>query len=182
MHDSRVPDPDGGLVSRSHLSNEELAQIVRVLEAMRRWRGAERAMSEASQRRMNLGESDMRALRFLITAHRQGVVATPSSIAHQLGVSTAATTRLIDRLARAGHVRRVPHPTDRRSLVIEVTEETLRSARARVGLTHARRFDAIAALTVREREVVARFFDALVATAGAAHPRPVGAAPRATRD
>lgn len=167
MHDPRLLDPDEDLVRRAHLSDDEISQIVDVFDAMRRWREAERAMSAASQRYMRLGETDMRALRFLIAAHHQGVVATPGSIAAHLGISTASTTKLLDRLAEGGHIRRTPHPRDRRSLAIEVTDETRRAARATVGRTHARRFDVVAALTPAERETVARFFDALAATGDA---------------
>ncbi len=166
LHDPRLSDPDEELVRRAHLSDAELAEVMRVLDAMRRWRETERAANEASQRYMKLGETDMRALRFLIAAQRQGVVATPSRIAAHLGVSTASMTKLLDRLAEGGHIRRMPHPSDRRSLAIEVTDETRLAARASVGRTHARRFDAIAALTSGEREAVARFFDSLIATAG----------------
>jgi DNA-binding MarR family transcriptional regulator len=165
LHDPRLLDPDQELVQRAGLSDAELSEIVRVLEAMRRWREAERAMSEASQRYMKLGETDMRALRFAIAAQRQGVVATPSLIAQYLGISTASVTKLLDRLAEGGHIRRLPHPTDRRSIAIEVTDETRRAARASVGRTHARRFDVIAALSPEQRDTVARFFDSIAATA-----------------
>ena len=57
------------------------------------------------------------------------------------------------------------HPDDRRSLVIEVTEETRHAARATVGREHARRFDVIAALSPEQRRTVADFFDAMAATA-----------------
>ncbi|MGB4780334.1 MarR family winged helix-turn-helix transcriptional regulator [Microbacterium sp.] len=167
MHDPRVLDPKEELVRRSHLTDEELAQILAVLEAMGRWREAERAMSEASQRYMKLGETDMRALRFLIAANRQGVVATPGMVAAHLGISTASTTKLLDRLSDAGHLRRLPHPSDRRSLALEVTDETRRAARESIGHDHARRFDVVAALTSAERDTVTRFFDSLVATAKA---------------
>jgi len=167
MLDPRVIDPDEELVQRAHLTDDELAQVVRVLEALQTWRNAERAMSEASRRYMKLGETDMRALRYIIASQRHGAVVTPSSIAAHLGISTASTTKLLDRLAAGDHIRRLPHPHDRRSLAIEVTEETRASARASVGRTHARRFDVAAALAPDEREVVIRFLEALAATAPA---------------
>lgn len=165
MLDPRVIDPDEELVQRAHLTEEELGQVVRVLEAMQLWRDAERAMSEASRRYMKLGETDMRALRYIIAVQRHGAVVTPSAIASHLGISTASTTKLLDRLAAGDHIRRLPHPRDRRSLAIEVTEETRASARASVGRTHARRFDVAADLAPEEREVVIRFLEALAATA-----------------
>lgn len=46
---------------------------------------------------------------------------TPTGIARNLGVSTASATELLDKLERAGHVRRRAHPTDRRKLLVELT-------------------------------------------------------------
>lgn len=166
LHDPRVMDPDEELVRRAHLPDEVVSDVVRVLEAMAAWSDAERAMREASQRYMRLGENDMRALRFLISAQRRGIVATPGGLAAHLGISTASTTKLLDRLAAGGHILRRPHPTDRRSLAVEVTDETRNAARESVGRAHARRFDAIAALDPEDRAAVVRFFESLMATAG----------------
>ena len=154
--DPRLLDPTEELVTRSHLSDDDVAQTVAVLEAMSAWRGVERAMGE------RLGDTDMRALRYLIAAQRQGVVATPGSIAAHLAISPAATTKLMDRLESGGHIRRRAHPDDRRSTAIDVTPETLTSARATVGRSHARRFDAVSQLSPADRAAVLRFFDALV--------------------
>lgn len=165
LHDPRLNDPGESLVQRSHLSESELAEILGVLGAMRRWNEAERRLSQASQRYMRLGESDMRALRLLISARNQGIPVTPGMIAGHLEISTASTTKLLDRLERGGHVRRRPHPTDRRSLTIEVTDQTRAAARHSVGRAHARRFDVIAALAPEQRAVVTSFFDAMTATA-----------------
>lgn len=160
--DPRVMDPENELVSRDHLTPAEMDDIVAVLEAMSAWRERERAMSEEARRYMRLGDTDMRALRFLIAAQRHGMVATPGSIAAHLGISPAAATKLVDRLEAGGHIRRIADTDDRRRTSIEVTESTRASARASVGRSHARRFDAVAGLTPDDRRAVLRFFDALV--------------------
>lgn len=162
--DPRVMDPQEELVRRAGLADTDVDQVVRVLEGLRRWREAERRASEASRRYMNLGETDMKAVRFVIALRNQGRVATPGAIATHLGITTASTTKLLDRLVAGGHVRRFPHPSDRRSLAIEVSDETRRVARETVGRSHARRFDAVARLAPREREIVARFLEDLAAT------------------
>lgn len=54
--------------------------------------------------------------------------ATPTEIAHLLDTSTAATTLVLNRLEKAGHLTRNPHPTDRRKVVITPNPDTLRSA------------------------------------------------------
>lgn len=161
MIDPRIMDPDGELVPHEHLPRQELDQIVEVLEALGRWRAAERRTGEESRRHMRLGETDMRALRFMIAAQRHDQLATPSGLAKHLGISTASVTKMLDRLAAHDHIRRLPHPQDRRSTAIEVTEETRRAARRSVGRSHAGRFRAAADLSPAERDVVIRFLDAL---------------------
>jgi DNA-binding MarR family transcriptional regulator len=165
MLDPRIMDPEGEIVDRSGLSAEDVDEVVAVLEAMNQWRETERSMSEASRRYMRLGETDMRALRFLIAQERNGEISTPSAIAAHLGVTAAATTKLLDRLAAGGHITRAPHPEDRRSTSIHVTPDTRRSARASVGRSHSRRFDAIAKLSSADRSAVMRFFRGLMDTA-----------------
>jgi DNA-binding MarR family transcriptional regulator len=165
MHDPRISDRDGELVSREGLDDADVDQVVRVMQSLRGWHTAERGMSEASSKYMKLNVTDMRALRFLIAARNQQEIATPGALAEYLGISSASTTKLLDRLERGGHVVRAPHPSDRRALAISVTDATRVVARESVGRLHARRFAVAAALTPDEREVVIRFLDALSSTA-----------------
>ncbi|GAB4086278.1 MarR family transcriptional regulator [Myceligenerans cantabricum] len=164
MLDPRVLDPDQEIVRRSDLQDHDVDQVVRLLEGLRRWRETERRLQEASRRHMGLGETDMQTLQFIITLQTQGRLATPGAIAAHLGISSASTTKLLDRLAADNHLRRLPHPADRRSLAIEVTEETARAAHLAVDRSHAHRFAAAARLNPREREIVVRFLDDLAAT------------------
>ncbi|WP_232331533.1 MarR family winged helix-turn-helix transcriptional regulator [Agromyces laixinhei] len=164
MLDPRVIDHDEQLVSREGLDDADVDQIVRVMQSLRAWHETDRRMAEASRRYMKLNATDMRALRFLIAARNQSKVVKPGQLAEYLGISTASTTKLLDRLERGGHLVRAPHPTDRRALVISVTDTTRIVARESVGRTHARRFAVAAALTPHERDVVIRFLEALKGT------------------
>ena len=47
---------------------------------------------------------------------------SPHKIAERLIISRATVTGLIDSLERQGYVQRRPHPSDRRMLLVEVTE------------------------------------------------------------
>jgi DNA-binding MarR family transcriptional regulator len=47
----------------------------------------------------------------------------PSEIADHLILTRASVTSLLDSLEGNGYVRRTPHPTDRRMLLIEITEQ-----------------------------------------------------------
>ncbi|MFE6664381.1 MarR family winged helix-turn-helix transcriptional regulator [Streptomyces sp. NPDC057697] len=71
--------------------------------------------SHASARACELGATDLYALNILQLAGAM----TPGELGTRTGLTTGPTTRLIDRLERAGYVRRVPDPTDRRKVTVE---------------------------------------------------------------
>lgn len=51
---------------------------------------------------------------------------TPSQLAAHTGLSSGATTAMIDRLERAGLVKRQPHPRDRRGTILLLTRKAMR--------------------------------------------------------
>lgn len=157
IYDVDVSDPSGELVDRAGLSEDAVREISGLMQALGGLRDAEQKLSDASLRYMKLNQTDMRALHFLIACENRGVVATPGAIAVHLGISSASTTKLLDRLERGGHITRSPHPSDRRALAIAITPTTRRSAIETVGRQHARRFIAAGRLSSAERDVVRRF-------------------------
>ncbi|WP_141581434.1 MarR family winged helix-turn-helix transcriptional regulator [Actinomadura sp. WMMA1423] len=51
---------------------------------------------------------------------------TPGQLAHLMGITTGgAITAVIDRLERAGYVRRTRDPDDRRRVIVELVEENV---------------------------------------------------------
>ncbi|MDN4595788.1 MarR family winged helix-turn-helix transcriptional regulator [Leifsonia virtsii] len=182
MIDPRVIDPRQELVRHDDLSEEELAQVVRLMAAMRAWRDADQRLSFASRAHLKLNETDMKALRYIIASMNADVPVTAGALSDHLHISTASTTKLLDRLERAGHVVRRPHPTDRRAVTVEITPETHREVRRTMGLQHARRFELVRSLSPADRETVTRFLEDLSATtlttaAAAADDDPAPAAP-----
>ncbi len=180
MLDPRVIDPHQQLVSYDGLDPQEIGQIVRLLVGIRTWREAEQEISFRSRHQMKLNETDMKALRFLVAAKNEGTLVTPGLLAEHLRISTASTTKLLDRLEHAGHIERAPHPTDRRALVITITQQTHERVRDGVGRMHAHRFTVAAALTTAERDTVIRFLEQLSQTDDAApgDSAPASVAPR----
>lgn len=152
-------DPDGRLIDRSGIAEEDVQQIGELMTALARLRDAERALNDASLEYMKLNRNDMRALHYLIASTNRGKVATPGAIAAHLGISTASTTKLLDRLAAGGHITREPHPTDRRALAIAITPATHEAALQTVGRQQSKRFHAAARLTRGERDAVIRFLN-----------------------
>lgn len=157
VYDVAANDPDGRLLDLRGVDPADLAQISELMQAFGALREVEERLNRASRDYMKLGVTDMRALHFLIVGENRGQVVTAAAIAAQLHITSASTTKLLDRLERAGHITRSPHPTDRRALAIRVTPETRRVATETVGVQQSRRFHAAARLTPAEREVVIRF-------------------------
>ncbi|MHA7984646.1 MarR family winged helix-turn-helix transcriptional regulator [Rathayibacter sp. CAU 1779] len=162
--DPRTLDPERAVVDTSDLADDEVDQIVRVLAALRRWRESEEASLDESRRTMQLGPTDMRAMRYLVVLKGRGELATPSGLATHLGISTASVTKLLDRLEAAGHIQRQRHPTDRRGVVIMLAPDSHLRVREVIGRRHGRRFELAKQLRPDERETVIRFLNGLSET------------------
>jgi DNA-binding MarR family transcriptional regulator len=72
-----------------------------------------------------LHPTDVRALICLLDAARAGAPATPGMLGAQLGLNSAGTTAVVDRLERLGHVRRERDTRDRRRVLLEVDESAV---------------------------------------------------------
>ncbi|MEO6530681.1 MAG: MarR family transcriptional regulator [Specibacter sp.] len=77
---------------------------------------------------MNLNETDFQAMQHLMKQRSM----SPGELAKMLHLTAAATTTVIDRLERKGHITRTPHPTDRRRWLISPSEESVRAAMAKL--------------------------------------------------
>ncbi|SDN72847.1 MarR family winged helix-turn-helix transcriptional regulator [Geodermatophilus sp. DSM 45219] len=113
--------------------------------------------------RHGLTATDVRALVCLLDRERAGVPASPTWLAGELRLTTASVTALLDRLERAGHVRRAPRTDDRRRVDVTVQD----SAKALGWAFFGPLFDAAAAVLDRrsaaERAVIDAFLDDMVA-------------------
>ena len=136
-------------------SERELLRAVRDLVA------ADRLMRRDLSRRMTVGETDLRAIRYVMAATSLGRLTAPHDLAEHLGISTAATTTMLDRLGAAGHLERVPHPTDRRSKVVVATEHAYAEVRAHLAETHDRMREAAARVPAPARSAVISFLQDL---------------------
>lgn len=77
--------------------------------------------------------TDVRALIALMDARRAGEEMTAGRLGTALGLNSAGTTALLDRLERAGHVRRVRGERDRRKVAVEVDERAVELGRSFFG-------------------------------------------------
>jgi DNA-binding MarR family transcriptional regulator len=148
-----LPARSGGALS----GREET--VLALMRAVRNFGDAHDRMSGAMKRGMDMNVTDLAALRLLIMRADKGTPVTPAEIARHLRISTASTTKLLDRLSAAGHVERCPHPTDRRALVVQLTDharsEFFRLFGSRLGAMRA----AFEEFTDEELRVAARVLD-----------------------
>ena len=77
---------------------------------------------------LTVNPTDLTAMEHLI----QDGPLTPTDLAARVGVTTAAMTTSIDRLAALGHATRVPNPTDRRGVLVVPTPESTQRAMASI--------------------------------------------------
>jgi len=116
----------------------------------------------------SLHRTDLNALAVILDANRRHEPVTAGQLGARLNLSSPATSALLDRLGRAGHVTRLRSARDRRKVELHIT-----AAAAEVGQASlaplARRVGAVVdALTPTERDLVTRFLtDAVAATVAA---------------
>lgn len=132
---------------------------VDVLNLLRRYRAAESAMRARTRSSMGMGETDLLALRLLLQSQRRGEIVRQRDLAVALGLASPSVTALVDRLVKSGHVRREPHPDDRRATIVVPTTETDREVRATLGAMHSRMIDVIDDMDEAERRAVAGFLE-----------------------
>ncbi|MET0955348.1 MAG: MarR family transcriptional regulator [Cryobacterium sp.] len=134
---------------------------VEVLRAVRRFRVADLAMRNKARTDMDMNDSDLVALRHLIAAGERHESIGPKDLSVHLGITSAATAKLLSRLEGAGRLLREPHPSDRRAQVLHATVSAYEEVRQVLGSAHRRMLEAAEKLTVAEQSAVVRFLDEL---------------------
>lgn len=110
------PEPEQGVPVRRDAVAERFAALGRELSQ------ATVLFHEQVAEHVGLSATDHKCLDLAVQAERP---LTAGQIAELSGLSTGAVTGVIDRLERAGFVRRVRDPHDRRKVLVEVTRGSL---------------------------------------------------------
>jgi DNA-binding MarR family transcriptional regulator len=106
---------------------------------------------------LGMGMLDARALLHLVQEVRHGFVVRPTDLMVVLNVSSAAITKLVDRLVQSGHIERQPNPSDRRGVVLVPTQGTTEQLAEVYGRIHMPLVAVIDELSDAELDTVARF-------------------------
>lgn len=114
--------PDTTLPARWAPHSSHDGAVLEVLQSIRALSDAMERMHSGMKGDMDMNATDVAALRMLIMREQRGVSVSPHDLARHLRISSASTTKLLDRLTASGHLERKPHPKDRRARVVVLTD------------------------------------------------------------
>lgn len=102
-----------------------------------------------------LNATDMACLRFLFLKH----VSTPTQLARHTGLTSGATTAMLDRLEKAGLIERRPNPDDRRGTLIFPAESSAERAASWFESARNAQAELISSFSAEELEFIADVFE-----------------------
>ena len=100
------------------MSKSRQALIAEAGNAMQAYQRSTQALDDAIGRALRLNPTDLRCLDWLVDGPKSA-----GQVSEATGLSSAATTTLIDRLEQKGFVQRVRDPGDRRRVLVELSPE-----------------------------------------------------------
>jgi len=103
----------------------------------------------------------------LATLRRSGApyALTPTALYEATMVTSGAMTNRLDRLEKTGLIARAPHPSDRRGVVVQLTEKGLALIDKAVTAHVANEHQILAGLTHAEQETLSHLLERLIKSA-----------------
>ncbi|MCC7119569.1 MAG: MarR family transcriptional regulator [Anaerolineales bacterium] len=102
-----------------------------------------------------LNVTDMECLRLLFLKGS----ASPSELAKHTGLTSGATTAMLDRLEKAGLIKRQPNPKDRRGFLIAPAEKSAEKAASWFESARKAQDELISSYTAAELEIISDVFE-----------------------
>ena len=109
-------------------------------------------LAELARRRRPYADISVAAFQVLAIIEGEGKPLPPSVVAERMVTTTGTMTSIIDTLVRRGLVRRLPHPDDRRMLLIDITDAGRDMVDLVLPVTHGITRDVFQVLTEDERQ------------------------------
>jgi DNA-binding MarR family transcriptional regulator len=122
-------------------------------------RTANRLLAEIDRRRRMVVDLSASASEILAIVEGAGEPLPPHVIADRLLITSGTMTSLLDTLERRGLIRRVPHPSDRRKLLIDITDEARSILDRMLPRIHGASRDAFAVFSDAECESLVEFLE-----------------------
>lgn len=112
--------------------------------------------------RLQITGNDLTVVQFIARAAAAERTVRVKDLAEHLGLTGPAVTGTVDRLERAGHLRRVPNPDDGRSRFIELTEDTQRAYASAMDSTNEHLHELLSSFSERDRAKFVRIIDRVI--------------------
>jgi len=133
-----------------------------IIDALRRYGADGIRLGQTYAGQHHLQHTDLEALVAILAAEGIGQPLTPGRLRQHLGLSSAGTSYVIDRLEVAGHVRRCrDHPTDNRIVHLRYTEHGMAVGTAFFGPLGERTDRVMDQFSPEDLLVVLRFLTAI---------------------
>ena len=158
--------------SREELRSQQPIEVNPIGDALRQINHLSRAFERRLGTVLAVNQTDLTAMEHLI---QEGPL-TPSDLASRLGVTTAASTLVVDRLVALGHVERHPHTSDRRKIVVVPSRTSVERAIDELMPVIAGVAGLVDDLPPADRATISAFLDRVIALYGAAVAAPLDTA------
>jgi len=137
--------------TKTDLKKRALMAVAEYAVNLTRFRNA---MSE----RMGFNVTDMECLRLL---YLKGI-ATPSELGRYTGLTSGATTAMLDRLEKAGFIERRPNPDDRRGTLIVPVKAGAEKVASWFDSARKAQDELISSYSEKELEIISDVFEQFV--------------------
>ena len=104
---------------------------------------------------VGINATDMECLRLLFLKG----VSTPSELARHTGLTSGATTAMLDRLEKVGFIERQPNPDDRRGTLIVPAKSSAEKAASWFESARKAQGELISSYSEKELEIIADVFE-----------------------
>ncbi|MFD4636385.1 MarR family winged helix-turn-helix transcriptional regulator [Lentzea sp. NPDC058436] len=147
------------------------AAQVEVMHGLRDWVVGFTALNQHLAEWLRLPASDANALGQIIWAAESGAPLSPVRLARQIGMTTGATTILLNRLEAAGHLVRSRESADRRRVTLRPAPASREHARGFLAVAGAEIADVLRTTSPAELRTVVAFLGRITGAAAAADHR-----------
>lgn len=154
--------------TRNRRTGPPSGEAVRVVRALRGYTNEAEMYVGAAGREAAMHRTDLTGLALVMDRGNAGETTTPGQLSSAMRLSAPATSAMLDRLERLGHVHRVPHPSDRRSVVVEMTDHARDVGEQMFGRLAAHLGPVLASRSEEELADIADFLEQVVAATRAA--------------
>lgn len=144
---------------------------VAAIQRLHEWTVASAELDQHLATFLGLPGSDANALGHILWSAEEGRPLEPAQLARRIGMTSGATTALLNRLEQAGHVRRVRQDADRRRVTLYPEPDARRSAQEFLAVAGAEIADVVRSASQDELEAVIAFVTRLNDAAAAANAR-----------